>query len=69
MTPQGTAPREKIDHSRVIKEQRIYSVRHWSVFTRSKFSFDMSARCAIGIRMNFTSSRKRYIPFRETAIN
>ena len=61
----GTAPREKIDHSRVVKEQRIYYVRHWSVFTRSKSSFSMSAICAIAITANFSSSRKRCIPFRE----
>ena len=65
MILQGTAPREKIDHSRVAKEQRIYCVRRWNAFTCSKSSFNMSAICAIAITVNFSSSRKRCIPFRE----
>ena len=55
----GTVPKERTDHSKVAKEQKIYYVRRWSVYTRSRFSFNMSAICATDIRTNFTSSRRR----------
>ena len=65
MILQGTAPKEKIDHSRAAKEQRIYCVRPWSIFTRSKSNFSMSTICAIDIRTNFSSNRRRCIPSKE----
>ena len=69
MTPKGTAPREKIGHSRVAKEQRIYCVRHWSVYIRSKYNYSTSALCARDIRRNFSSSRRRCIPSSEMDVN
>ena len=61
MILQGTAPREKIERSREVKGQKIYYVRHWSVFTRSKYNCSMSAICARDIRRNFSSNRRRCI--------
>ena len=61
MTPQGTAPREKIGHSRVAKEQRIYCVRRWNAFIHLKFNCSTSAICARDIRRNFSSNRRHCI--------
>ena len=58
MTPQGTAPREKIGHSRVAKEQRICCVRRWNAFIHLKFNCSTSVICARDIRWNFSSSRR-----------
>ena len=69
MTPQGTAPREKIGHSRVAKEQRIYCVRHWSVYIRSRYNYSTSALCASAIKLNCSSSRRRCIPSSEMDVN
>ena len=65
----GTAPREKIDHSRVVKEQRIYCVRLWSIFTRSRYSYSTSALCASAIKLNFSSSRRRCTRSSEMDVN
>ena len=65
MTPQGTAPREKIGHSRVAKEQRIYCVRHWNAFIHLKFNCSTSAICTKDIRRNFSSNRRRCIRSKE----
>ena len=65
MIHQGIAPKVKTEHSRVAKEQKVYCVKHWSVFIRLKSSCSMSAICATDIRMNFSSSRRRCIPSNE----
>ena len=69
MIPQGTALREKLECYREAKVQRIYYVRHWSVFIRSKYSFSISSICAIVIKTNFSSSRRRCICSSKMDIN
>ena len=65
MIHQGIAPKVKIGHNKKAKVQRIYCVKCWRGSIRSKSSFSISAICAIAITANFSSSKKRCIPFRE----
>ena len=69
MTPQGTVPREKIERSKEVKEQRIYYVRHWSIYTRLRYNCSMSAICASAIKLNFSSNRRRFIHSSEMGVN
>ena len=57
----GTVPKERTDHSKVAKEQKIYYIRRWSVYTRSRYNCSISAICASAIKLNFSSSRRRCI--------
>ena len=65
----GTVPKEKIGHSRVAKEQRIYCVRRWSVYIRSRYNYSTSALCASAIKLNFSSSRRRCTHSSEMDVN
>ena len=68
-TPQGTAPREKIKRSREVKEQKIYYVRHWSIYTHSTYNCCTSAICASAIKLNFSSNRRCCTRSSEMGIN
>ena len=61
----GTVPKERTDHSKVAKEQRIYCVRRWNAFIHLKFNCSMSAICASDIRPNFNINRRCCTPFSE----
>ena len=59
----------KTGHNKEAKEQKIYYVRRWSVYTRSRYNFSMSAICAIVIRPNFSSNRRCCIRSSEMDVN
>ena len=59
----------KTGHNKEAKALRVYCVKHWKRSIRSKFSYNMSAICAIDIRTNFSSSRRHCIRSSKMDIN
>ena len=57
MTLQGTATREKLGHNKEVLIQKIDYIKLWSVFAHSRYSYSMSAICAIDIRTSLSSNR------------